>query len=84
MSTKLPLVALASISVAAIAMPAVAADVTPQRLLDAANDSPNWLMVHHDYNNSRHSPLRQVNRDNIGGFGLPQRASNSLTRSMTS
>src|SRR5258707_13628926 len=58
------LAALASISLAAIAMPALAADVTYERLLNAPNEPDNWLMVHRDYNNSRHSPLTQINAAN--------------------
>src|SRR5262249_23836401 len=58
------LAALASISLAAIAMPACAADVTYERLLNAPNEPENWLMVHRDYNNSRHSPLTQINATN--------------------
>jgi hypothetical protein len=37
--------ALASISLAAMAMPVFAADVTFERLLNAPNDPANWLMV---------------------------------------
>jgi alcohol dehydrogenase (cytochrome c) len=67
--------ALASIAVAAIglttmAMPALAADVTPQRLLDTAAEPQNWLTVHHDYNNSRHSLLKDINRDNVKDLKL--------------
>jgi alcohol dehydrogenase (cytochrome c) len=58
------LVALASIGLAAIALPASAADVTFERLLNAPNEPENWLMVHRDYNNSRHSPLTQINATN--------------------
>lgn len=61
---------LASLAVAAFALPALAADVTPQRLLNAAAEPQNWLMVHHDYNNSRHSPLKEVNRDNVKDLKL--------------
>src|SRR5450432_959265 len=57
--------ALASIAVAAMAIPALAADVTAQRLLNTADEPQNWLIVHHDYNNSRHSPLKDVNRDTV-------------------
>jgi alcohol dehydrogenase (cytochrome c) len=64
MFTTERLVALASIGFAAIAMPASAADVTFERLLNAPNESENWLMVHHDYNNSRHSPQAQINATN--------------------
>jgi alcohol dehydrogenase (cytochrome c) len=55
---------LASLGFAAIAMPALAADVTYERLLNAPNEPENWLMVHRDYNNSRHSPLTTINATN--------------------
>ena len=61
MSTTGRLAALASIGLAAIVAPALAADVTAERLLNAPNEPENWLMVHRDYNNSRHSPLTQIN-----------------------
>ncbi len=64
MSTTGRLAALASISLAAMAMPAFAADVTYERLLNAPNEPENWLMVHRDYNNSRHSPLTEINGTN--------------------
>jgi alcohol dehydrogenase (cytochrome c) len=51
-------------------MPAYAADVTAQRLLDAAKEPQNWLMVHRDYDNSRHSPLSEVNRGTIKDLKL--------------
>jgi alcohol dehydrogenase (cytochrome c) len=67
--------ALASIAVAAmglttLAMPALAADVTPERLLNTAAEPQNWLTVHHDYNNSRHSLLKDINRDNVKDLKL--------------
>jgi alcohol dehydrogenase (cytochrome c) len=64
MSTTGRLAAAASISLAALAMPAFAADVTYERLLNAPNEPENWLMVHRDYNNSRHSPLTEINGTN--------------------
>ena len=57
--------AISSIGLAAIVMPASAADVTQQRLQNAPTEPQNWLMVHRDYDNSRHSPLSDVNRSNI-------------------
>jgi alcohol dehydrogenase (cytochrome c) len=62
--------ALASIAVAAMAVPAFAADVTPERLLNTAAEPQNWLTVHHDYNNSRHSLLKDINRDNVKDLKL--------------
>jgi alcohol dehydrogenase (cytochrome c) len=63
MSKRELLAAFLSIAGAAIGLPASATDVTQQRLMNAAGEPQNWLMVHHDYDNSRHSSLREVNRD---------------------
>ncbi len=57
--------ALVSFGLATFATAAVAADVTQERLLNAANEPQNWLMVHRDYDNSRHSPLKDINRTNV-------------------
>jgi len=57
-------------SIAAIVPPAAVADVSAERLLNAPNDPQNWLMVHRDYNNSRHSPLKEINRDTIKDLKL--------------
>ena len=70
MSTTCNLAALGSICLAVAALPALAADVTPQRLLDPPAEPQNWLMVHRDYDNSRHSPLKDVNRDNVKDLKL--------------
>src|SRR5262249_8913716 len=70
MSTRALLGALSSITLAAFALSAAAADVTQQRLLNAKGEPQNWLMVHRDYNNSRHSPLSEVNRGNIKDLKL--------------
>src|ERR1700681_458977 len=63
MSKRELLAAFLSIAVAAMALPASATDVTQQRLMNAAGEPQNWLMVHRDYDNSRHSSLREVDRD---------------------
>ena len=75
MNTRRSLAAIASISLAAIAMPTLAADVTSQQLFNAPNDGQNWLMVHRDYNNSRHSPLKDINRANAKDLKLKFMAS---------
>src|SRR3979409_1881753 len=62
--------ALASIALAAMAMPALAADVTSERLRNPAAEPQNWLTVHHDYNNSRHTLLKDINRDNVKDLKL--------------
>ncbi len=70
MSARPILTALAAISLAVIAMPAHAADTTPEQLLNAPKDGQNWLSVHRDYDNSRHSPLSDINRGNAKDLKL--------------
>ena len=53
------------------ASPALAADVTPERL---ANPEPqNWLMNHRTYDGQRYSPLARINKDNVKGLKLVTR-----------
>src|SRR6202042_1735294 len=52
------------------AWPALAADVTPDRLLNADKEPQNWLMNHRTYDGQRFSPLDQVNRANVRGLKL--------------
>jgi alcohol dehydrogenase (cytochrome c) len=50
------------------AAPAVAADVTPERL---ANPEPgNWLMNHRTYDAQRYSPLDNINKANVRNLKL--------------
>src|SRR5215468_2077393 len=50
------------------AAPAIAADVTPERL---TNPEPgNWLMNHRTYDAQRYSPLDAINKTNIKGLKL--------------
>jgi len=62
--------ALTAIGLAAIVGPATAADVTAERLLNSPNDPQNWLMVHRDYDNSRHSGLKDINKTNAKDLKL--------------
>jgi alcohol dehydrogenase (cytochrome c) len=55
---------------AATVLPISAADVTQQRLMNTAGEPQNWLMVHHDYDNSRHSALHEINRDTVKDLKL--------------
>ncbi len=59
-----------AIALAAAAAPGLAADVTSQRLQNPAAEPQNWLMVHHDYDNSRHSQLKDINRDTVKNLQL--------------
>jgi len=48
--------------------PALAAEVTPQRLV---NPEPhNWLMNHRTYNGQRFSPLARINKGNVKNLKL--------------
>jgi alcohol dehydrogenase (cytochrome c) len=58
------------VAAAVAATSALAADVTSQRLQNPAAEPQNWLMVHHDYDNSRHSSLSQINRDTVKNLQL--------------
>ena len=70
MARNTTLAALWLIGLAATAVPAIAADVTPQRLVNARSEPHNWLMIHHDYDNSRHSALKDINRDTVKNLAL--------------
>ncbi len=45
--------------------PALAADVTPERLVNADREPQNWLMNHRTYNGQRFSPLDSINKANV-------------------
>jgi len=48
--------------------PAVAAEVTPARLVNADKEPQNWLMNHCTYDGQRYSPLARINKDNVKGL----------------
>jgi alcohol dehydrogenase (cytochrome c) len=52
------------------ASPALAADVTPQRLINADQEPQNWLMNHRTYDSQRYSPLDQINKANVKSLKL--------------
>ena len=39
--------------------------VNKERLINAANEPQNWLMMNGDYSSQRYSRLTQINRDNV-------------------
>jgi alcohol dehydrogenase (cytochrome c) len=53
-----------------LAWPAPAADVTPDRLVNADKEPQNWLMNHRTYDGQRYSPLARINRDNVRNLKL--------------
>jgi len=50
--------------------PALPAEVTPQRLVNADKEPQNWLMNHRTYDGQRFSPLARINKDNVKGLKL--------------
>jgi PQQ-dependent dehydrogenase (methanol/ethanol family) len=61
------------LAVAAAALPAIAqqaANVTAERLLNAANEPGQWLTYNGDYNEQRWSTLDQINEGNVAQLGL--------------
>ncbi len=55
---------------AVAACPALAADVTPDRLINADKEPQNWLMNHRTYDGQRYSPLDKINKANIKSLKL--------------
>src|SRR5438132_9737468 len=62
--------ALLTSTMLAVTWPAVAADVTPERLINADKEPHNWLMNHRTYDGQRFSPLARINKDNVKGLKL--------------
>src|SRR5258705_12047103 len=54
--------------------PALAADVTPERLANPDKEPQNWLMNHRSYDAQRFSPLARINKDNVKRLKLPYAA----------
>src|SRR5215475_2171381 len=63
-------VALLAGSLLAATSSALAADVTPERLLNADREPQNWLMNHRTYDAQRYSPLDRINKANIKDLKL--------------
>jgi alcohol dehydrogenase (cytochrome c) len=66
------LAAFAGVSMFALtaAWPIVAAEVTPERLINANKEPHNWLMNHRTYDAQRFSPLDAINTGNVKGLRL--------------
>jgi alcohol dehydrogenase (cytochrome c) len=50
--------------------PVLAAEVTPERLLNPDKEPQNWLMNHRSYDGQRFSPLDKINKANVKGLRL--------------
>src|SRR6202165_3349476 len=55
---------------AAAAWPVPAAEVTPERLVNADKEPQNWLMNHRTYDGQRFSPLARIDRSNVKNLKL--------------
>jgi alcohol dehydrogenase (cytochrome c) len=50
--------------------PSLAAEVTPERLINADKEPQNWLMNHRTYDGQRFSPLARIGKDNVKNLKL--------------
>jgi alcohol dehydrogenase (cytochrome c) len=50
--------------------PCWAAEVTPDRLINADKEPQNWLMNHRTYDGQRFSPLARIDRSNVKNLKL--------------
>ena len=57
-------------SIAILATPTLAAEVTPERLVNADKEPQNWLMNHRTYDGQRFSPLDQINKATVKNLKL--------------
>src|SRR5580658_6840830 len=53
-----------------VAAPALAAEVTPERLLNPDKEPHNWLMNHRTYDGQRFSPLARIDKRNVRNLKL--------------
>src|SRR5262247_1122027 len=53
-----------------LSWPTLAADVTPERLINADKEPHNWLMNHRTYDAQRYSPLDKINKNNVKSLKL--------------
>ena len=65
----LTLAALTLLASAAL-VPAMAAEVTPERLANVDKEPQNWLMNHRSYDSQRYSPLERINSGNVKSLKL--------------
>jgi alcohol dehydrogenase (cytochrome c) len=70
MTTRIPSIGSALLATTVLASPALAADVTPERLVNADKEPQNWLMNHRTYDGQRYSPLARISRDNVRNLKL--------------
>jgi len=55
---------------AAVSVVSLGAQVTSERILSADEETGNWLTYNRTYDSRHHSPLDQINRENVGDLEL--------------
>lgn len=60
----------AGVSLVAIIMAGVGASKANDSVVQAASDPNGWAIAGHDYGNTRFSPLKQINSENVGKLQL--------------
>ena len=57
-------------TVLSVTAPAISAEVTADRLINADREPQNWLMNHRTYDAQRYSPLDKINKENVKDLKL--------------
>ena len=57
-------------TVLSVTAPAISAEVTADRLINADREPQNWLMNHRTYDAQRYSPLDTINKENVKDLKL--------------
>jgi len=57
-------------TVLSVTAPAISAEVTADRLINADKEPQNWLMNHRSYDAQRFSPLDKINKENVKDLRL--------------
>jgi alcohol dehydrogenase (cytochrome c) len=70
MSTRHHSIRAALFAATMLVTPAFAAEVTPERLVNADKEPQNWLMNHRTYDGQRVSPLDKINKANVRNLKL--------------
>jgi alcohol dehydrogenase (cytochrome c) len=57
-------------TVLSVTTPAISAEVTADRLINADREPQNWLMTHRTYDAQRYSPLDKINEQSVKDLKL--------------
>jgi hypothetical protein len=67
---NIPALILLTATVLSVATPAISAEVTADRLINADREPQNWLMNHRTYDAQRYSPLDKISKENVKDLKL--------------